>query len=139
MPRLAEYVRQNFPIGLQMEKVRHAIQFGEGLGMAVMNQYLPPERCQAIVDQVVLKPAAGALRHVRFVGFDQARVDELGACLDLALRMLRKARADVGLHTWPGRTNYETIFGSRAWHGSSSTRLAWKSGEPRPASRNLQR
>lgn len=32
MPRLADYVRQNFPIELQLAKVRHAIQFGEGLG-----------------------------------------------------------------------------------------------------------
>ncbi|SEL31207.1 hypothetical protein SAMN05518845_106114 [Variovorax sp. YR750] len=124
MPKLVDYVRQNFPIDLQRAKVRHAIQFGDGLGLGLMSQELSEGECRGIVDKVVLKPAGGGHRHVRFVGFNQERVDELGACLDTALVMLRKARADVGLHTWPGKTNYETIFGSRAWHGSSATRKA---------------
>ncbi|MGJ7534591.1 MULTISPECIES: hypothetical protein [unclassified Variovorax] len=128
MPRLSDYVRQNFPIELQLGKVRHAIQFADGLGLGLMNQELTVERCREIVDQVVLKPAAGNHRHVRFVGFDQARVDELGTCLDTALLMLQEARRHVGLYTWPGKTSYETIFGSRAWHGSSATRKAGVAG-----------
>ena len=124
MPKLSEYIREKFPVDLVLGKVRHAIQFAEGGGIKALGLDMTAQECQAMVDKVVLTPAAGNHRHVRFIGFDQERVNELGAGLDIALRMLEEAKRNVGLHTWPGKTHYESIFGSRAWHGSSATRKA---------------
>lgn len=124
MPKLFKYLADNFPTELVISKIRSEIQFTEGLGLGLMGQDLTEERCREIIAKVVLKPVAGNHRHVRFIGFEQGRVNELGAGLDIALLMLEEAKRNVGLHTWPGKTHYETIFGARAWHGSSATRKA---------------
>lgn len=78
--------------------------------------------CKAIYDTAVLRPRNGSAGNFKFIGFTQAEVDELGTCLDLATDMLNEALRHVGLHTWPGRTNFEMFFGARALHGQSAAR-----------------
>lgn len=124
MPSLSLFITQQFPIKLQADKVRHEVSFLPDGTKRAMSLDRTLDECRQIVGETVLTPAAGNHRHVRFVGFEQARVDELGACLDTALAMLTEARRHVGLHTWPGKTPYESVFGARAWHGRSATRKA---------------
>ena len=92
MPRLSEYIREKFPLDLVLGKVRHAIQFADGGGIRMLAMDMSIDECQAMVDKVVLSPAAGNHRHVRFIGFEQERVNELGAGLDIALLMLEEAK-----------------------------------------------
>ena len=124
MPSLSLYITRRFPIKLQADMVRHEVSFLPDGSKRAMTPDLTLDECRQIVDENVLTPAAGNHRHLRFVGFEQARVDELGACFDTALAMLTEARRHVGLHTWRGKTPYESVFGAHAWHGSSATRKA---------------
>ncbi|CAA2109070.1 hypothetical protein [Variovorax paradoxus] len=124
MPSLFEYVREQFPIKLQADKVSNGVRTAPDGSKRNLSENRPVAECERIVAEVVLKPTVGNHRHIRFFGFDQPRVNEFGACLDLAARMLAEARRHVGLHTWPGKTNFEAAFGSRAWHGMSTTRKA---------------
>ena len=106
------------------DEVNHAVRVSGPVAPYNMSLERTPAECQAIYDAVVLSPRNGHAENFKFIGFTQAEVDALGACLYLAEGMLYEARRHVGLHTWPGRTNFENFFGARAWHGRSATRRA---------------
>lgn len=124
MPALSTHVAQKFPISFQNTLMQIAVRKPREGVVREMGEDRTEEECQRLVDETFMRPAVGNHRHLRFLGFDQARVDELGACFDIAHAMLTEARPHVGLHTWPGKTKYEAAFGARAWHGSSATRKA---------------